>query len=388
MKKAAKENKQTSPQTKGEASTSVRIVTQQEKQLSKNQRTFNQLIEEVELLHNTIKNEGHRLEQLLQEYGKKLPQEKKFAALQISIAASLDNAADNMRLSLRQTESVRKVIVWFCRQSFRRDEPTPDGIALYNKWAETTFEEEQQQLEIQRKELIAAEMKSRYGVDIDPAEIDLSPEGLARLQERIRHLAEEKHAAEGAAEAEKPRTRKQQEREQKQKAKETEKLKSLRGIYLSLAKMLHPDTATDATEKLRKEEPMKKVAAAYRDKNLQALLALELEFVATESNRIQSLADDKLKVYIASLKEQVSALRTELYRTRNNARFASISDLVNLPPKTAEIELQTKAKQIKILITEAERARKFLQGNADKKSVMGFVNSMEEDIEIVGGFEE
>src|SRR5690606_11763802 len=139
-------------------------------------------------------------------------------------------------------------------------------------------------------------MKSRYGVDVDPAEIDLSPEGLARLQERIRHLAEEKHAAEEAAEATKPRTRKQQAREQEQKEKETQKLKSLRGISLSHAKMLHPDTATDATEKLRKEELMKKVAAAYRDKNLQALLALELEFVATESNRVQSLADDKLKV--------------------------------------------------------------------------------------------
>ena len=51
---------------------------------------------------------------------------------------------------------------------------------------------------------------------------------------------------------------------------------------MSLAKMLHSDLETDETLKLEREELMKKVTAAYQDKDLNTLLKLEIEIIGSK----------------------------------------------------------------------------------------------------------
>jgi hypothetical protein len=85
---------------------------------------------------------------------------------------------------------------------------------------------------------------------------------------------------------------------------------------------------------------MKKVTAAYADKDLAALLKLEMQWVATETRALDTLPDEKLKLYVASLKEQVAALEEEHASVFYNHRFTPISDCWHLTEQQAVREIQ------------------------------------------------
>ena len=67
----------------------------------------------------------------------------------------------------------------------------------------------------------------------------------------------------------------------------------------------------DAEKKVAKEILMKELTAAYEAKNLHTLLSLELKWIYKESSHLDTLADDKLSVYLQLLKEQVNNLEYE-----------------------------------------------------------------------------
>jgi hypothetical protein len=136
------------------------------------------------------------------------------------------------------------------------------------------------------------------------------------------------------------KSKKQLAKEELRQKEEAHQLKSMRSLYLSLAKALHPDTEMDFVEKKRKEELMKKVTAAYGDKDLAALLKLEMQWVASETRTLDTLPDEKLKLYIASLKEQAAALEEEHASVYYNPRFAPINDVWHLTEQQAIHEIQ------------------------------------------------
>lgn len=362
-------------QSKPETSTGIKIVTSKDKPLSKQQQTFNRLTKRVENLQKEITAETDKMEKLLKLHSEKMPSlENAIAEDQIKLAKKISRSTDSIKYGKHQLENIGIVIVNLCDQAFATIEPDEDAEALYDQWSDTTYKEEVEMQEEEQRLMMENMLRFKMGIDIDLSEMDDSPESFARIQEMIQEELKKQKQEQAEQSANRKKTKKQLEKELRQKEEETMKLKSVRNIYISLAKALHPDTEPDPSEKLRKEELMKKVTAAYNDKDLPALLKLEMEWVASESHNLDKMSDDKLKLYISSLKEQVAELESEKTSLYHHPRFTHIARFAHYSESTAILK-------IKGLIREHKKQKKsleeiysiFSQPNP-KKEILEFVN--------------
>jgi hypothetical protein len=174
-----------------------------------------------------------------------------------------------------------------------------------------------------------------YGKKVNLDDVDVNdPESVARFQARMKELFEEfKH--ENSKDKSRKKSKKQIKLEEQEKVSDLIKNKSLRSIYITLSKALHPDTETDEALKNHKLELMKSVTIAYEQKDLKTLLRLEMEWVYKTSEHLEQLAEDKLKVYISVLKERVSELEVERQMIKQNPRFMNITDYIGYPHPVA-----------------------------------------------------
>ena len=144
----------------------------------------------------------------------------------------------------------------------------------------------------------------------------------------------------------KKKSKKQLEKEELKKQEEAIQNKSIRSIYISLTKILHPDTETDEVLKKEKEELMKAVTAAYEQKDLSTLLRLEMEWVYKTSEHLEKLAEDKLKIYISVLKERVSELELEKHMLYRNPRLENVFPFIKQDENQAKILINHENDQI------------------------------------------
>ena len=306
--------------------TSLKIVAGSQKPLSNNQQTFNRQTKRVEELQHTLLALTGKLESLRRLYIAKIPAlARSLAKSQLALATALGNSTKSTPFGKREIEHIRTVILGLCDEAFSEIEPDEADEAFYDAWAESSYREEQKNQSDIRKKLLAADVKDVYGIDIDVDEIDDTPEGLARLARRLKEEFGNSRRKTDGQFSRRKKTKKQIGREEVQRQEEALKLKSLRSIYISLAKALHPDRIPDPAEKALKEELMKKVTAAYADRDLPALLKLEMEWVTSGTSALDTLPDEKLKLYIASLKEQATALERELRSLYHHPRFTCIA---------------------------------------------------------------
>lgn len=100
----------------------------------------------------------------------------------------------------------------------------------------------------------------------------------------------------------------------KQAKQEQEKLdaqSTLKTIFRQLASALHPDREKDEKEKERKSLLMMQVNAAYKNKDLNRLLQLQLEVAQIDVNLLQKTPDSQLKTFNKMLAEQVEELKDD-----------------------------------------------------------------------------
>ena len=98
-------------------------------------------------------------------------------------------------------------------------------------------------------------------------------------------------------------------------------------IYKQLAKVLHPDLEPDPGEREKKHHLMQELTEAYKQGDLHTLLRLELSWIHREEGDIDHLTDEKLKIYIELLHEQVANIA-------HSPRFAAVGRFAN--PFTGE----------------------------------------------------
>lgn len=89
--------------------------------------------------------------------------------------------------------------------------------------------------------------------------------------------------------------------------------KSIREIYLRLAKKLHPDKEADEKQRADNEEKMKQLTKAYKEKDLASLLIMQVNWMEDQTNNPENLSDNILKQYNKILKEQIRCLEDEYY---------------------------------------------------------------------------
>jgi hypothetical protein len=362
--------------------TGLTIVKTKNKPLTKAQKKFNDLTKQIEKLHENIKLTTERFEAILQVYTAEMPEvSTALARTQAEFVKVLHDSTGTVSYGKRQRENLGRVILDLCDFVFTVLERDDETEKIFNAWSHISFEEEAEFQITAVKDSFAEEIKEIFGFDFDLSELENTPESIAEFQQKFSEEYSKKQAQERQAFSGRKKTAKQIQQEELLKQQEELKLKSVRNIYLSLAKVLHPDMVTDAEEKLIKEDLMKKVTAAYKDNDLATLLRLEMEYVSSEHNDPSKLSDEKLELYISALKEQVAVLENELHAVRSHPRFIPIMDYVSINEKYAKELIYEDVRNDKARIRRYEKCIKTCLGKDKKQAIMSFVNDYVKELD-------
>ena len=358
------------------------IAVNAEKPLSKNQQLFNKLTQRIETLEKNIAQEEERLNQLLNIHSKEIiPLQKKIGNTRIQLAMALEKAAEVNKFSKKQSEQIRETIQGLCEDAFADIEPSPEQEAFYDKWSDVPHHEELEQIKNETKEMFTGFMSEMFGMDVDMSDFEDNSEGFDRFQQKV--IEQFDKGQEYQFQQNHKKTKKQQALEEEKKKADDIKNKSIRSVYLALAKVLHPDTELDIHLKSEKEEILKKVTVAYDQKDLVTLLKLEMEWVHKTSEHLEKLSDEKLMVYISALKQQAAELEREKLNLRYHPRYSNISHY-NSSARNSSLnqirhnmrELENESKELNNLI------KTFGKPNA-KKEITAFINEYSEQDDLL-----
>jgi hypothetical protein len=305
-------------------------------QLTKEQRAFNKLTQRIDFLQNSIAAEIEKLDMLSAMYHKDVA--TKVVALghaKIKLSHLLHDKRSSVKLSKAHNNKLDQVIFDLLDDACTVVEPDEDTKKLYDSYSNTSFDDE---MDAQR-EIMADSFYEQFGVKIDPAHLDGDPD-FEKIENDLRQQFED------MASNQKPskKTKKQLEKEALEAKKDVMKKKSLRSIYISLVKILHPDTEPDATLKAEKEETMKKVTTAYENSDMVKLLQIEMQWVKTHEEQLAKADNDTLNTYIELLKDQVKDLEIERFNLRMNPRYMHVAQYqpVNLYAARDDLRQQSK----------------------------------------------
>ena len=117
---------------------------------------------------------------------------------------------------------------------------------------------------------------------------------------------------------------------------------------------------------------MKKVTVAYDQKDLTTLLKLEMEWVHKTSEHLEKLTEDKLKIYISTLKQQVMELQNERMQMVYHPRYEPIHDYVRLSENYAVNKISKDGKELKSIMDSLNEHILFFRRPDAKKSIVKF----------------
>ena len=103
--------------------------------------------------------------------------------------------------------------------------------------------------------------------------------------------------------------------------------KNLSDLYRQLARIFHPDLETDPDQKILKEQLMTDLNLAYEAKNFHLMLQMEIKWLENSSEKFDKMSEDKLQVYIESLKEQIKILHSDLDQVPHQRKYALLHEL-------------------------------------------------------------
>lgn len=348
----------------------IKIIAQKDKTLSKEQQTFNRLTKRISTLQDEIVLETEKCERLLTLHTGKIPKlEKNIAERQLKLAKTISRSTQSNKYGKRQLENIECVILHLFDQAFAVIDPDDETELLYKQWAGISYQEKiEKEMEAMKKAMAETRkmMEALFGFCMDEDLMDFcdSPESFVRSQEKEDSSSHRK------------KSKKELENELRKNQEEAMKLKSMRNIYISLVKVLHPDTETDPLEIMRKEELMKKVTVAYNDKDLTTLLKLEMEWVASEAHNLDLMTKDKLKIYIASLKEQVKELENEKASIWRHPRAQCVRSFAGFSESMAVKEIDRSIAKLKKQKKAVEDVNKLFSQPNPKKAILSFVTIM------------
>lgn len=351
------------------------------KPLTKEQERFNKISQRIQKLEKQLPVKEQQLNNLLAQYNKQIPPliEQKLR-LYIEIAHILDQKANATNFSKRLIEYVNELVLFLLEEAFTEIEPNEVDIALYDKYSEYSFKEMQEQEMNKMKAYFNDFVKERFNVDIDLTDVNMEDPAerariMSELQDEMRKN-ETNEIPESSRAKERKKTKKQLEKELQEKHRVELQSKSIKSIYISLSKALHPDTETDVEMKMEKEELMKKVTVAYQEKNFPLLLQLEAEWVNKTEQSINQLSDDKLKIYNSILHERENELKEELYMLEHNPKFRFIHRFVHMHPSSALKALIYEAEKFKFDLQLIEENKVNIQGLTKKGELTEYISDM------------
>lgn len=319
--------------------------------LSKSQEEFNQLVLKIEKLRQQLQTEQDLLEEKLQYYAKQIfPLEQQQNKLRKEMLMVLLPFFTDKKALPKGDKKVLQTLLSRMLQSIlsvSHDVVDEEVKAAFETVEGMTLEEARAQ-EAKRLREQMAQMFEQAGYAMELNDLDLHMDAEA-LEQKLHAMEEEFNAQQNStqnAKKAKKKSGKKAEKEAQLKQEETLKTKSISSIYKQLAKLLHPDLEQDEAEKLRKEGLMQEVIAAYKNNDLHTLLKLELQWIALENDNLNTLTDDKLRIYNNLLKEQISGLETDIYRLPQQPRFQGLLRFAQGPGSLKYLNLNKEKKTV------------------------------------------
>ena len=214
-------------------------------------------------------------------------------------------------------------------------------------------------------ELFKRQMEKKFA-NLDLSNIKMEG-SLEDAMDKVFDSMEEQGASleqEDLAEEEVPRVKSKKEIREEQRALELEEFqkKEIGPLYKQLAKACHPDLETDPVRKLEKEALMKRITAAYDEKDLHALLALELEILLADDPEKKVFSEAQLKTYNRLLQMQIVELQGQLYRIPLEFKYMPLQNYTYYEWKRGDFvmgqireELHYDIKTHKLLIERSEK---------------------------------
>ena len=348
------------------------------KLLSKNQLAFNKLTQKIEKLNKEIERKKLQFDAALKLYATELyPAQLKVLDGLNKLIVTLWEIYQNKKLSKSSQRLLKQVLLYHLGESFEQHttEPPKELQDIFAALNGISYNEAKKA----EAEMIADELKAHFArMKVDIEGLDLNDEAaiaakFAELGQQIEMEEAEYEEKRNRRKAKKKKSNKQEEYEKLQQAVQDAKQKNIGSIYRQLAKIFHPDLEQDAEKKVAKEILMKELTAAYESKNLHALLSLELKWIYKESSHLETLADDKLSVYLQLLKEQVNNLEYEKQGIFQQPQYAVLAR--EFGPDIQLKPLEIVQQQV---LSKTKVAQSFEEDIADFKSdkALKHVNSM------------
>jgi hypothetical protein len=340
--------------------------------MSRLQRTFNGLVQQLSVLEQRLATQRDDLEALLERYQQRVAKsDRAVAEAQVALAAALAAAHGRLRLRGNQKQDLAAMICDLCEDAFLVLRPDAPTEALYDEWSDRSYrdvferavpaggedfhddDDDGEQAEGERDAGAAA------GDDDGPQRHGGTPRDDADAEHGSRYR--EHRRADFAA------------RQARRLEQEALTRRSVREVYLSLARVLHPDTVTDPSERLQREEAMKQATGAYREGDLLALLRLELRWIRRESDRGDGPGDDTLRAYVRALRQQVEKLEDALAAQAADPRYDAIAGVAFLPRSRALAELDVRARELRAATAELVELRAIVHGCESRQELAAIV---------------
>ncbi|MBU3660476.1 MAG: hypothetical protein FGM14_11425 [Flavobacteriales bacterium] len=357
----------------------LKITAKEKTKLTKDQQAFNRLITRIQNLEKSIESDKENADLLFNYFEKEVrPQIVLLAEKKVQFAVALNELTNRIQLSNKVLDQISDLIVYSLDEAFEVITPTQEIEDLYDDWSETPYQDILQSQKEEVKDMFEHLFKDMFGkkVDLDGVDMD-DPESVARFQAKMKSVFEAENQYESKKNTRK-KSKREQQLEEQEKAAELIKNKSLRSIYISLSKVLHPDTETDEELKSQKMELMKSVTIAYEQKDLKTLLRLEMEWVYKTSEHLEQLAADKLKIYTSVLKERVSELEMERQMILRDPRYFNISNYITYSKSVAMNRINNERLEMKNEVKYYEKESKKIDTLSTKKQAKEYVSEIYE----------
>lgn len=329
--------------------------------LSRLQRTFNGLVQELAELERRLATGRDDLELLLERYQKRVAKrDRELAQAQFALAAAL--AAAHRRLQLRgnQKQDLAAMLCDLCEDAFLTTAPDAETEALYEEWSGHGYREALGRAGPAPGDAGGGGEDSEAGAGHEGGESSAGEEG-AGAAEHDWSRRDSRRGGDFAA------------REARRAEQQALTRRSVREVYLSLARVLHPDAVTEPSERRDREEAMKQATGAYGRQDLLALLRLELRWIRRGNDRGEGPGDDTLRAYIRALRQQVARLEDAIAMQAADPRYDPVAGLAVLPRSRALAELDDRARQLRAATAELVELRAMVHASGTRQELAAIV---------------
>ena len=311
--------------------------------ISKEAEEFNKLISKIEKQKKKIAEKRLEMDECMSYFSNDgINVLKKNLDMRFEYVKRLYKLLDSTHLTLKN--DIENLLIYFTNNveqiSMYSEIYIPDGFPDFEK----EYKKNQFFVLDEDEIKMAAELLSEHfedsGIDLDIDFEDWIRSGgtTEDLQKRV--LDKQEADKKQISEEHNIKGQKKQSKKTKQSAREAENQiadKNLNDLYRQLARVFHPDLEFDLDKRSEKEELMKELNSAYKEKNLYKMLQMEIIWLSESQERLEKLPDEKLKIYIHSLKQQNKILLDELkeipahpqYRILQIATFPYFCDSIS-----------------------------------------------------------